>query len=80
MTIKKDTVMIFRADATNALKATNEIDNVDYTYTSIFESIVLVSFATKDQWEYADYDKSRKEVEKILKKYNIGFKYKKFVY
>ena len=77
-TIKMDKVLVFKAGAPNALKAANEIDNVSYTYTDVHESVVVVTFASKESWKYSEPGKQAKEVEKILKKYCIDFCYKKF--
>ena len=77
-TIKEDNVMVFSTSAPNAIKAAEEIDNIEYTYIDLYESVVLVSVASPSTWKHSKPKDQFKKAENVLSKYNIGYKYKKF--
>ena len=77
-TIKEDKVMVFSSSAPNAIKAAEEIDNIEYTYIDLYESVVLVSVASPSVWKYSKPKDQFGKAEKVLEKYNIEYKYKKF--
>lgn len=73
-----DRIIVFSSDAIDAMKASMEIDSVSYAHIEVHESVVVVNVTAQSSNKYAKEKEIFNEVERILNKYNIDFKYKKF--
>lgn len=82
--IYSDTILCFKAEERNALTAATEIDDIWNASIKMHESMIVVNF-----WpETVDYRKPEvksikkgfEKAKKILTKYNIPYKIKRFTF
>lgn len=74
-----DKFIVFSANAINAMKASMEIDNISYAHIDVHESTVTVNVTSEKSNKYSKETEVFDQVEKILNKYDIFFKYKRIV-
>lgn len=72
-----DKFIVFSSSAVDAMKASMEIDTICYTHIDVHDSVITVNITSQKSNKYADEDKLFSDVEKILNKYDIAYKYKK---
>lgn len=74
-----DKFIVFSANAINAVKASMEIDNLSYAHIDVHESTITVNVTSGKTNKYSKEDDIFAQVEQILNKYDIFFKYKRIV-
>lgn len=72
-----DKFIAFSSKAVDAMKASMEIDSICYAHIDVHESVITVNITSHNSNKFADEDKLFSDVEKILNKYDIDYKYKK---
>ena len=73
-----DKFIVFPSDANDAIKAAMECDSHSYVYVDVFESVIMISIHSEASCKYAKEKEIWNDIEQILNKYGIMFKYKKF--
>lgn len=75
-----DKFIVYRSDARGAMKASMEIDNINYVRIGVYESVIAVNVIAESVTKYSKEREIFSEVEKILTKYDISYKYKRIVF
>lgn len=75
-----DKFIAFPSKAGDAMKASMEIDSICYAHVDVHESIITVNVTAESSNKYSKEKEIFSQVEKILVKYGIDYKYKKMTF
>ena len=75
-----DKFIVYRSDARDAMKASMEIDSISYAHIDVHESVITVNVTAESSNKYAKEREIFSNVEKVLTKYGIDYKYKRIVF
>ena len=75
-----DKFIVFPANAMNAIKAMQEIDQISYCQTQPFETVIAVMPDDPSIWQYSKPKETVAKTKKILEKYSIPYKVKKITW
>lgn len=75
-----DKFIVYRSDARDAMKASMEIDNISYVRVGVYESVITVNVIAESTNKWSNERETFSNVEKILTKYDINYKYKRITF